>query len=119
MAKSEDQAGTEGAGLPGADQLLRLRPGPVTLGSIDSHGTPGFTGGKKRGKAATVALEDEMVDLQTKLFAQGYTGGHRRMLLVLQGMDTSGKGGVVKHAVGLFNPGGLRIKGFGAPTQEE
>ncbi len=53
------------------------------------------------------------------LSAEGYVGGHRRLLLVLQGMDTSGKGGVVKHAVGLFNPGGVRIKSFGAPTKQE
>jgi len=34
-------------------------------------------------------------------------------------MDTSGKGGAVKHVVGQVNPGGVRIKGFGAPTPEE
>jgi PPK2 family polyphosphate:nucleotide phosphotransferase len=105
--------------LAGAAELLRLPRGPVDLTAVDTRSTPGFTGGKQEGKAATAALEDEMVALQTMLFAQGYTGGHRRLLLVLQGMDTSGKGGVIKHAGGLFNPGGLRIKGFGAPTQEE
>ena len=116
---TEDGADTEEAGLPGVGQLLRLGPGPVDLGAIDPRSTPGFTGDKHEGKAATAALEDEMVELQTMLAAEGYTGGHRRLLLILQGMDTSGKGGVVKHAVGLFNAGGVRIKGFGAPTEEE
>jgi PPK2 family polyphosphate:nucleotide phosphotransferase len=41
------------------------------------------------------------------------------VLVVLQGMDTSGKGGAVKHVVGQVNPAGVRITGFGAPTKEE
>jgi PPK2 family polyphosphate:nucleotide phosphotransferase len=106
-------------GLQGAAELLRLPSGPIDLTAIDTRSTPGFHGDKRQGDAATAGLEDELVTLQTMLFAHGYTGGHRRLLLVLQGMDTSGKGGVIKHAGGLFNPGGLRIKGFGAPTQEE
>ena len=43
----------------------------------------------------------------------------RRVLLVLQGMDTSGKGGVLKHTVGLVDPQGVRITSFKAPTEEE
>ncbi|WP_148572175.1 PPK2 family polyphosphate kinase [Nocardioides caldifontis] len=106
-------------GIPGVGELLALPPGPVDLGAVDPEGTPGFTGGKRDGKAALEAMADEMVELQTKLAADAYTGGHRRLLLVLQGMDTSGKGGVVKHAVGLFDAGGVRIRSFGAPTPEE
>ena len=41
------------------------------------------------------------------------------MLLVLQGMDTSGKGGVLRHTVGLVDPQGVRITSFKAPTEEE
>ena len=41
------------------------------------------------------------------------------MLLVLQGMDTAGKGGIVKHVVGAANPQGVRYTGFGVPTEEE
>jgi PPK2 family polyphosphate:nucleotide phosphotransferase len=41
------------------------------------------------------------------------------VLLVLQGMDTSGKGGVMRHAGGLFDPQGVHIKAFKAPTEEE
>jgi PPK2 family polyphosphate:nucleotide phosphotransferase len=106
-------------GIDNIGGLLRVGPGPVDLTAIDPEGKPGFEGDKKAGKAALGDLEGELVELQTMLAAEGYVGGHRRLLLVLQGMDTSGKGGVLKHAVGLFNPGGVRIKSFRAPTREE
>ena len=106
-------------GIDNIGGLLRVGPTPVDLSAIDPDGHPGFDGDKKAGKTALGELEDEVVELQTMLSAEGYVGGNRRLLLVLQGMDTSGKGGVVKHAVGLFNPGGVRIKSFGAPTKEE
>ena len=47
------------------------------------------------------------------------TGSDRRVLLVLQGMDTSGKGGTLEHTVGLMDPQGVRITSFKAPTKEE
>jgi PPK2 family polyphosphate:nucleotide phosphotransferase len=98
---------------------FRLSAGPVDLRSIATDATPGFDGGKKEGKAALVALGDELSDLQERLFAEGVKGSPRRLLLVLQGMDTSGKGGVLRHTVGLFDPQGVRITSFKAPTDEE
>ncbi|RYU10967.1 PPK2 family polyphosphate kinase [Nocardioides iriomotensis] len=98
---------------------LRVPPGPVDLSSYDAKGTPGFDGDKDDGKAALAALADPLADLQERLFADGRSGGNRRILLVLQGMDTSGKGGVMRHAVGLFDPQGVHIKAFKAPTDEE
>jgi PPK2 family polyphosphate:nucleotide phosphotransferase len=53
------------------------------------------------------------------MYANAYVGGSRRVLVVLQGMDTSGKGGVLKHTVGIFNPNGIRLKSFKKPTVEE
>ena len=100
-------------------EALRLRPGPVDLASYDPHGKPGFDGSKKTGKAALFALGDELSDLQERLFAEGRSGGERRLLLVLQGMDTSGKGGILRHAVGLVDPQGVLISSFKAPTAEE
>jgi PPK2 family polyphosphate:nucleotide phosphotransferase len=47
------------------------------------------------------------------------SGGQRSVLLVLQGMDTSGKGGTVSHVLGLVNPMGVRYTGFKAPTPAE
>ncbi len=100
---------------------LRLPPGPVDLDAIDSGATPGFDGGKKDGKAALLALGDDLSDLQERLFAEGVADvGHgRAALLVLQGMDTSGKGGTLRHTVGLVDPQGLRITSFKKPTEEE
>ncbi|MCW2753237.1 MAG: phosphate--nucleotide phosphotransferase [Marmoricola sp.] len=99
--------------------LLRLPAGPVDLASIDTGGKPGFKGSKKDAEKALPALGPEVADLQEKLFAAGYTGSDKRLLIVLQGMDTSGKGGIVRHAVGLLDPGGLRLKSFKKPTAEE
>ncbi len=99
--------------------LLRAPEGSLDLATIETRATPGFDGKKKQGKKALADMDDELRDLQAKLSADGYTGGNRRLLLVVQGMDTSGKGGILKHAVALFNPGGVRPTGFGAPTDEE
>lgn len=100
--------------------LLRLPQGPVDLGLIDPRGKPGFSGGKAEGKAALPELGDPLQVLQEQLFAEAYTdAGNRRVLLVLQGMDTAGKGGVLSHTVGLLNPSGMRLKSFKKPTAEE
>ena len=99
--------------------LHRLPPGPVDLTAIATDATPGFDGGKTKGKAALFALGDELSDLQERLWAERTTGSQRRVLLVLQGMDTSGKGGVLRHTVGLVDPQGVKITSFKAPTDEE
>jgi PPK2 family polyphosphate:nucleotide phosphotransferase len=100
-------------------ELLRVPQGEVDLTAYDTAAKPGFPGGKKKGKAALFALGEELSDLQERLFAEGLTGGSRRVLLVLQGMDTSGKGGIVRHALALVDPQGLHIKSFKAPTRSE
>lgn len=105
--------------MMGAMSLLRLPPGSVDLTAVATDATPDFEGGKAEGKAALEALGDELSDLQERLFAEGRSGSHRRLLLVLQGMDTSGKGGVLRHTVGLIDPQGVRIHSFKAPTDEE
>lgn len=89
------------------------------LSTLDPNGHPGFDGDKQDGHDALPELGPELADLQERLYAAAYTGGHRRVLLVLQGMDTAGKGGVVRHAVGLLDPGGVRLKSFKKPTPEE
>ena len=102
---------------------LRPPPGPVDLTAIETDAAPGFDGDKAEGEAALAALGPELADLQERLFADRTTGSRRRVLLVLQGMDTSGKGGVLRHTVGLIDPQGVRItalqgadrRGEGAP----
>jgi PPK2 family polyphosphate:nucleotide phosphotransferase len=101
------------------DYPTRLPPGPVDLTAIETDDAPGFDGGKKAGKAALRAMGEELSELQERLFAEGKSGSPRRLLLVLQGMDTSGKGGVLRHTVGLVDPQGVRITSFKAPTEEE
>lgn len=92
---------------------------PVDLSSYDSRATTGFDGSKAAGKKALKDLGDELGELQEKLFAEGRSGGSRRVLLVLQGMDTSGKGGIVRNVAGLVDPQGLAITSFKKPTPEE
>ncbi|MET1059171.1 MAG: polyphosphate kinase 2 family protein [Nocardioides sp.] len=104
---------------PTIAERLRLPNGPVDLTAIDTNATPGFDGDKAAGKAALEKLGDELSDLQERLFAERTAGSGRRVLLVLQGMDTSGKGGVLRHTVGLFDPQGVHITSFKAPTEEE
>ncbi|MFB7991432.1 polyphosphate kinase 2 family protein [Streptomyces sp. NPDC056002] len=100
--------------------MLRIPAGkPVDLDSYDARATPAGPSGKAAGVEATARMGERLADLQERLWASGTGGDRRRILLILQGMDTSGKGGTVKHVIGLFNPSGCRIKAFKAPTAEE
>ena len=112
MAKSSKAA-------PRVSDLLRVPAGPVDLSALDTRATPGFDGDKAAGRAALAALGPRLSDLQERLHASGVRGGTQRLLLVLQGMDTSGKGGVVRHVVGQVDPQGCAIASFKAPTREE
>ena len=107
------------AKTPSVAQQLRLPSGPVDLAGIDPRATPGFDGDKQAGRAALAGIDPTVSELQELLYAHGRSGGQRRLLLVVQGMDTAGKGGVLRHAVGLLDPQGVRIKAFKAPTAEE
>ncbi|ADB32380.1 protein of unknown function DUF344 [Kribbella flavida DSM 17836] len=98
---------------------LRVPAGAVDLSKYDTRATTGFEGTKDDGKVALEQLGAEVSDWQERLFAEGRKGGDRSVLLVLQGMDTSGKGGVIRHGAGLMDPQGLRITSFKAPTPAE
>lgn len=98
---------------------LKVPPGPVDLRAYDTGATPGFDGGKDEAEKALASLEDELADLQERLWAARTAGDRRRVLLVLQGMDTAGKGGVIRKALGLVDPQGLQITAFKKPTAEE
>ena len=74
---------------------------------------------KAAARTAVAEMAPELADLQERLFANGKLGDRRRVLLVLQARDAGGKDGTVKHVVGLVNPAGVRITGFGKPTKEE
>jgi len=102
----------------GIEPLLRAGDGFV-LSKVDTASTPGFDGGKKEGEKSLAAGAAQLADLQEKLYANGLSGDRRRILLVLQAMDTAGKGGIVGHVVGSVNPYGVHIAQFKAPTDEE
>jgi PPK2 family polyphosphate:nucleotide phosphotransferase len=110
----------DGSGLaPGeVTEALEFRPG-AQLEDIDAHGTALAPGDHVRTEAATAALESELAELQVRLYAEGVGGGHRSLLLLLQGMDTSGKDGTVRRVVGAMNPAGVSVTSFKKPTPEE
>ena len=101
---------------------LRVPPssdGTVDLGLYRSDATP-LAPGKKTKTTERAAIEGaEIGALQDRLYAQGTTGDPRRILLVLQGMDTAGKGGTVAHVVSAVGPEGCHIVAFKRPTPEE
>jgi PPK2 family polyphosphate:nucleotide phosphotransferase len=91
----------------------------VDLAAVDPRSTPGIEGGKAAAEADRAKLAARLSDLQEQLIAEGRTGGTRSVLLVLQGIDTSGKGGTVRHVVGQVDPAGVEITAFKAPTPQE
>ncbi|WP_066292997.1 polyphosphate kinase 2 family protein [Arthrobacter sp. B6] len=99
-------------------QTLKVGDGFV-LADIDPESTPGFTGNKADGKALLAELDGKLAELQEKLFAESRFGGTKRILLILQAMDTAGKGGIVNHVMAAMDPQGVQFKAFKAPTEEE
>jgi PPK2 family polyphosphate:nucleotide phosphotransferase len=85
----------------------------ISLAKIDSR-APGDMD-KKEVKEKISALVEELDDLQNLLFAEG----KHSLLVVIQGMDGSGKDGVIRNVFGHLNPQGVTVKSFKAPTTEE
>jgi PPK2 family polyphosphate:nucleotide phosphotransferase len=99
-------------------EALRVSEG-FRLDAVDTGGTPAFDGDKAAGKAALEEGAGEVGELQERLYAESKADGRRSLLLVVQGMDTSGKGGIMRHVVGSMDPQGVRYTAFKAPTTEE
>ena len=99
-------------------EVLRVGPGFV-LADLDPGSTPGFAGDKDDGEEVMAELQARLGDLQERLYAESKGGGGRSVLLVIQGMDTSGKGGIMRHVVGAVDPQGVDITSFKAPSAEE
>ncbi|MCI4353943.1 MAG: polyphosphate kinase 2 family protein [Thermoplasmata archaeon] len=98
---------------------MRIRPiapgARVRFHRGDADRTPGFPGGKDAALAATRSLRDRLEELQERLYAD-----HRhRLLVVLQGMDTSGKDGTIRRVFEGVNPQGVRVAQFRRPSVEE
>jgi PPK2 family polyphosphate:nucleotide phosphotransferase len=97
-------------------QTLAVPSGPVNLAGYDSAARPLAPVKHNADLENDVEL---MQALQSRFWAESTAGSKRNILLVMQGIDTAGKGGVTKHVVGMFGPIGVEYTGFKAPTKEE
>lgn len=97
-----------------ADYKLRVATGKkVDLSKYDPDHDFGTT--KEAAKAELEKLQGEIGELQAKLYAEG----KHALLVILQGMDASGKDGVTKNVFAGVNPQGMKIVSFKAPTPQE
>lgn len=99
-------------------KALRAGPG-FDLAALDRRATPGWKGDRKAAETRLVSTGARMSELQERLYAHGRAGGTRSVLLLMQGMDTAGKGGLIRHVVGMVDPQGVALRSFGVPTAEE
>jgi len=95
----------------------RIAPGTrVDLSKVNAGSTKGAPkGGKKATEKAFADLNARLEVLQEKLWANH----QHKVLVVLQGMDTSGKDGTISHVFEGVNPMGVQVAAFKAPSPEE
>lgn len=97
----------------------RVKPGvPLNLDRWDPDDTGDYkktAQGKEHAKAVMAALTGRLGALQERLYAHG----RRAVLIILQGMDTSGKDGTMKSVMAGVNPQGCKVVSFKAPSAEE
>lgn len=99
-------------------ELLQVVPGFV-LAEQPTNVAPGFSGKKIDGAETLAVRSPVLAQLQEQLFAESRFAGTKSVLLILQAMDTAGKGGIVGHVVGSVDPQGVKLTTFKAPTDEE
>ena len=96
----------------------RYRLGPKTdvhLKDWSTNDTDGFDGDKGDAETVLIELNRKLAELQGLLYAEG----KHQVLVVLQGMDTSGKDGTIKHVFRTVNPLGVRVANFKRPNDTE
>lgn len=99
-----------------AMERYRVRPGAqVDLDRFDPDDTAVFDGDKDAAQVEIDRLNDELEELQELLWARQ----KEKVLVVLQGMDTAGKDGVIRHVFDGVNPAGVRVASFKVPTASE
>src|SRR5581483_6747527 len=92
-----------------------IKPGTkVSLKKMNPADTDGYASEDEAKELLRKQL-DELVGLQNLLYAEN----KRALLIVLQGMDTSGKDGTIRHVMSGLSPLGVTVKAFKEPTQEE
>ncbi|NML20434.1 polyphosphate kinase [Pseudoflavitalea sp. G-6-1-2] len=87
--------------------------GKITLSSISTRAPKELD--KQETKAKTEAILQKLDDLQNLLYAES----KHSILIVIQGMDASGKDGVIRNVFGKLNPQGVTVRSFKVPTAEE
>jgi PPK2 family polyphosphate:nucleotide phosphotransferase len=92
----------------------QLQDGRFRMVDVDPDSSPGLKN-EKRAKKELAEMHANLFNLQERLWAEQ----KRSVLIVLQGMDTSGKDGTIVHVMGDLNPEGVVITTFKAPTPEE
>jgi PPK2 family polyphosphate:nucleotide phosphotransferase len=93
----------------------RLEPGcTVRLADLTTRGKQ-FESSRDAAAEEFLSLREELVELQTRLYAEG----RRKLLVVLQATDTGGKDGTIRHVFRGVNPQGVRVTSFKAPTDRE
>ncbi len=93
-----------------------IKPGSkVNLARIDASDTSGFHGGKKDAPDVLAKIKKRLAELQELLYAER----KHKVLVVLQGMDTAGKDGAIKHVFEGVNPQGVKTSSFKVPTKVE
>jgi PPK2 family polyphosphate:nucleotide phosphotransferase len=94
----------------------QVKPGQkIKLADIDPDDRKRFEGSKKEGRKLVSELNRELEPLQEVLYAEQ----KHKVLVVLQGMDTSGKDGTIRHVFEGVNPQGVKVASFKVPTSEE
>lgn len=101
-----------------AEGILRVGPGFV-LADVETSSTPGFTGDREKSEKLLAKGLADLEEWQERLYAASKGGAKDAVLLVLQAMDTAGKGGIVRHVVGAVDPQGVSLAAFKKPTKEE
>jgi PPK2 family polyphosphate:nucleotide phosphotransferase len=94
--------------------ITKVEPGKrVSLADYDPGNISEFT--KKKADKRLKELSEELGELQETLYA----ARQNSVLIILQGMDTSGKDGTIKRVMSEINPQGCRVESFKVPTEEE
>lgn len=94
----------------------RVLPGSrISLKDWDPADSSAYPGDKGDGKDRLEELNEQLETLQELLWAEG----RHKILVVLQGMDTSGKDGTIRHVFQGVDPLGVRVAGFKVPTPIE
>lgn len=85
----------------------------IQLSSISTRAPKSLN--KEKTKAKTAAILEELDELQNLLYAEN----KHSILIVIQGMDASGKDGAIRNVFGKLNPQGVRVHSFKAPSSLE